>query len=47
MKDEKASISNVLCSMALKTATNSVNGKCIVMLHQPKVPSKLIEKYQK
>lgn len=46
MNKGKNRMSNLLCKAALTTAVNSVNVWCLLLLHQPEVPKKLLEKYQ-
>lgn len=47
MKGIKNKIGEEVCSLALDTAKKSIDSMCLILLHQPKVPAKLKEKYQK
>lgn len=37
-------LGKVCCSFIMFIAVSSVNGKCLIILHQPKVPEELLVK---
>lgn len=42
MKKIIITLGKICCSFAMVAATSSVNGKCLIILHQPRVPEELL-----